>query len=63
MWGLTMRRHAVLAALILAGIAFLTTALIGLPQDPTGMGVGLKIAIIGSAVAFMLMVVLYVLRK
>ncbi len=58
-----MRRHVVPAGLILTGIAFLTMALIGLPQDPASMGVGLKVTVIGSAMVFMLMVVVYVLRK
>lgn len=56
-----MRKRIALWALALTGMIFLAAALAGLPQDPAGMSLGLKVTLIASGVAFLLAVVVCVL--
>ena len=56
-----MRKRIALWALALTGVTFLAAALVALPQDPAGMGLGLKVTLIASGVAFLVAVVVCVL--
>jgi len=56
-----MRKIVPVSALALTGMTFLVSALAGLPKDPTGINLGLKVTILASGVAFMLAVVVCVL--
>ena len=55
-----MRKAIALSAVALTGASFLVSGVIGLPRDPADIGPGLKAAIIASAAAFMLAVVIAV---
>ena len=56
-----MRKRIALWGLALTAATFLVAALAGLPRDPAGMSLGLKVTIVASGVAFLLAVVVYVL--
>ena len=56
-----MRKRIALSALALTGMTFLAAALAGLPQDPAGISLGLKVTLIASGVAFLVAVVVSVL--
>lgn len=55
-----MRKKVALSALALTGMTFLGAAFVGLPQDPAGISLGLKVTLIASGVGFLLAVVVYV---
>ena len=56
-----MRKRIALSALATTGMTFFTAVLAGLPQDPAGISLGLKVTLIASGVAFLVAVVVCVL--
>jgi len=58
-----MRKRIGLGAMIATGIVFLTMAAVALPRDVATLSTVLKAAVVGSAVAFMAAVVIYMLWK